>query len=331
MSDGIRIPGNEGFSRQQIEARRTEILEPYQKKIAYTRDARRAASQPTLFFSMHSCTPVFGNQPPRPWHIGIMSDGDWRIGDALIEFLEKETNFCIGRNQSYEINTATDYTIPVHAIGRSLPYVEIEIHQDLIGDEAGQQAWADLLTDIFPDGSTAKNTAPAVRSLREQVRQKLPDFTDAERRVAQTLLADYPVAGLETIARFAKRAGTSGPTILRFVSQLGFQTYADFQNALHEEIHIRLQGPLTHYPSASHPEKTDLTEQVSETMRANIATVSQALAQEDLREITALLSDVDRTAFFLGGRFSHILATYFHHYMRELHPKVRLVRDTSAT
>ena len=168
------------------------------------------------------------------------------------------------------------------------------------------------------------------RSLQEQVRQHLTRFTDAERRVAQALLADYPVAGLETVARFAKRAGTSSPTILRFVSRLGFHTYADFQNALHEEIHVRLQGPLTRYPARSQPAERDLAENVSRALGDNIARVGKSLQPDDLRDITALLCDVEHTVFFLGGRFSHLLASYFHHYMRELHPQVRLVRDTSA-
>jgi predicted N-formylglutamate amidohydrolase len=44
----------------------------------------------------------------------------------------------------------TDYTVPIHAEGRGLPYVEIEIRQDLIGDAAAQQAWAELLSGFLP-------------------------------------------------------------------------------------------------------------------------------------------------------------------------------------
>ena len=150
VSDGIRVPGNENLSAQEIAARENEILMPYQNAIARALDERKAAALPTLFFAMHSCTPVFGSQPPRPWHIGVMAVDDWRIGDELISLLEKETDFCIGRNQPYEINPATDYTVPVHAIGRGVPYVEIEIRQDLIGEESGQREWAALLSDIFP-------------------------------------------------------------------------------------------------------------------------------------------------------------------------------------
>ncbi|MEI2387694.1 N-formylglutamate amidohydrolase [Breoghania sp. JC706] len=150
VSDGVRVPGNENLSHEAIAARQNEILMPYQNAIARTLDDRQAAGLATVFFAMHSCTPVMGSMPPRPWHIGVMAVDDWRIGDELIALLEKETDFCIGRNQPYEINPETDYTVPVHAIGRGLPYVEIEIRQDLIGDEDGQREWAALLSDIFP-------------------------------------------------------------------------------------------------------------------------------------------------------------------------------------
>jgi predicted N-formylglutamate amidohydrolase len=43
-----------------------------------------------------------------------------------------------------------DYTVPVHCEARGIPYVEIELRQDLIGDAQSQQEWARLLADIFP-------------------------------------------------------------------------------------------------------------------------------------------------------------------------------------
>ncbi|MDT8854663.1 hypothetical protein RNZ50_06375 [Paracoccaceae bacterium Fryx2] len=84
-------------------------------------------------------------------------------------------------------------------------------------------------------------------SIQDQVRRELAEFTDAERRVARALLGEYPMAGLETVARLARRAGTSGPTILRFVGRLGFDNHAAFQDALRSEIQARLQSPLARY------------------------------------------------------------------------------------
>ena len=56
----------------------------------------------------------------------------------------------MGENEPYEVSDLTDYTVPVHAERRGLPYVEIEIRQDQIADPAGQAAWADRLARLLP-------------------------------------------------------------------------------------------------------------------------------------------------------------------------------------
>src|SRR4051812_27065723 len=98
---------------------------------------------------------------------------------------------------------------------------------------------------LMPRPKKNPKTAAEPPSIQDRVRQELQSLSDAERRVAHALLGEYPLAGLETVAKFAKRAGTSGPTILRFIGRLGFGNYAEFQDALRSEIHISLQGPLT--------------------------------------------------------------------------------------
>jgi predicted N-formylglutamate amidohydrolase len=39
----------------------------------------------------------------------------------------------------------TDYTVPAHGYARRLPYAEIEVRQDHLGDEDGVERVADLL------------------------------------------------------------------------------------------------------------------------------------------------------------------------------------------
>jgi predicted N-formylglutamate amidohydrolase len=122
---------------------------------------RRAAGQPTVIFCMHSCTPQLADDTgPRPWHIGVIAYRDWRIGDSLLALLETEPGLCVGRNEPYSVNMETDYTVPVHCEGRGLPYAEIEIRQDLIGDEAGQRRWAALLEPLLPR-SVERSEVPA--------------------------------------------------------------------------------------------------------------------------------------------------------------------------
>src|SRR5215472_4466670 len=86
-------------------------------------------------------------------------------------------------------------------------------------------------------------------SIAETIRGSLERLTPTERKPALALLANYPVAGLETVARFAKRAEVSGPTILRLVGKLGFASYPKFQHALRDELAVRLQSPLTKTPA----------------------------------------------------------------------------------
>ena len=172
--------------------------------------------------------------------------------------------------------------------------------------------------------------APAHLSLQDRVRKELPELSLAESRVARALLGEYPLAGLETVAKFAKRAETSGPTILRFVGRLGFASYAEFQEALRNEIQSRLQSPLTRYSAASRDGAADLYGEVSEALRRNIEGATSGLGRAEMAAIVGQLCDPRRNVFFLGGRFSWMLASYFHHYLRELRPGARVIRDSSA-
>ena len=151
QSDGTVVPANAALGPDAIRQREDEILRPYQDRIEQTLQARAAVVQPTVLFAMHSCTDRLRMDPrPRPWQIGVIADSDWRLGTALVDVLRAETTLCVGVNEPYTVNMAMDYTVPVHAEGKGLPYVEIEIRQDLIGDTAGQREWAHLLTRLFP-------------------------------------------------------------------------------------------------------------------------------------------------------------------------------------
>jgi DNA-binding MurR/RpiR family transcriptional regulator len=168
--------------------------------------------------------------------------------------------------------------------------------------------------------------------ISERVRRDLRKYTAAERRVAQSLLSDYPVAGLETVARFAIRAGTSGPTILRLVKRLGFNSYVEFQNRLRSEVQERLQGPLARYPSLrGWGEGGKVQERVGSALCRNIERVVRSVSPKEYAAITELLCDRRRAVFCLGGRFTQAIAAYFHHCLRELRPGVRLVREGSAS
>src|ERR1700704_1472999 len=96
------------------------------------------------------------------------------------------------------------------------------------------------------DLDVTNDTVPESR-VGELVRHRLASLSPAERKRARVLLASYPIAGLESVARFAERAGVSPPTVTRFITKLGFRGYPEFQEVIRHEVQARLSSPLARY------------------------------------------------------------------------------------
>ena len=160
LSELTEIPGNRDLSPAERTARVREILEPYHQRIEAELDRRQAAGRPTVLIAMHSFTPVFKGVA-RPWQIGVLYNRDARFAHALKALLEAEGDLTVGDNEPYAVSDLTDYSIPVHGEHRHLPYVEIEIRQDLIAEQAGQQAWASRLARLLPEAWRCLSATPA--------------------------------------------------------------------------------------------------------------------------------------------------------------------------
>jgi predicted N-formylglutamate amidohydrolase len=147
VSEDTQIPGNRDLSPADVTRRVEAIFRPYHDRIAAELDRRASLAIPTALIAVHSFTPVYRGVS-RPWHAGLLYNRDPRLGRALIRLLQQEGGLVIGDNEPYAVSDESDYTIPVHAERRGLPYAEIEIRQDLIADEAGQEVWAERMSRL---------------------------------------------------------------------------------------------------------------------------------------------------------------------------------------
>ena len=150
ISEATTIPGNEGLTREDRAARRTQIFEPYHRRIDEVIDQRIAAGRPTVLVSLHSFTPVYAGIA-RPWHVGTLYHRDRKLPPLLLKGFRAEGDLVVGDNEPYAVSDETDYTIPVHGEARGLINTGIEIRQDLITDESGQQQWAERLARILAE------------------------------------------------------------------------------------------------------------------------------------------------------------------------------------
>lgn len=145
ISEATPIPGNIGLDEAGRAARRAAIFEPYHGAIG-----RMIAARPrTVYVAMHSFTPVYLDQA-RPMQVAVLYNRNPRLSKALASLLREEGGLVVGENAPYRVSDESDYGVPVHAEGNGLDYLEIEIRQDLIADEAGQVEWAARLARLLP-------------------------------------------------------------------------------------------------------------------------------------------------------------------------------------
>ncbi|MEA3151884.1 MAG: hypothetical protein QOD56_2823 [Gammaproteobacteria bacterium] len=154
VGESIEIPGNIGLSRDEVAARRVEIFEPYHARVRDVLDERAAAGRPTILVAQHSMTNLFKGVR-REMHAAVLYNRDRRFAGLVLDGLRREGGLTIGDNEPYFVSDETDYTIPHHGEARGLPHVEIEIRQDLITHEAGQEEWARRLSRVLKDAEHA--------------------------------------------------------------------------------------------------------------------------------------------------------------------------------
>ncbi len=144
-SDRTAVPGNT-VTEPERKARWDEIHAPFHQEVALRLDkgARRIVA-------VHSYDPrrdVDG--ATRPWPIGLLA----RVANPLMAAMQRHLEAVdwvapLGLNEPYEIEDASDYTIPVHAEPRALPHVLVEVRNDYLRDARAVAKVADTLHAAF--------------------------------------------------------------------------------------------------------------------------------------------------------------------------------------
>ncbi|MCP3729003.1 N-formylglutamate amidohydrolase [Sphingomonas sp. MG17] len=141
VSDGHHISNNTAADRAERIAR---FHAPYHAAIAAEIRARR----PNLLVSVHSFTPRLelhdGND--RPWEIGILYNRDARASRLGIAHLTA-AGIVTGDNQPYS-GRVLNATMNRHAEANGIPYLGLEIRNDLIADAAGATRWTESCSHL---------------------------------------------------------------------------------------------------------------------------------------------------------------------------------------
>jgi len=164
-------------------------------------------------------------------------------------------------------------------------------------------------------------------AIRDRLTNGGVQLTRSDLKVARALLADYPAAGLNTVAQLAALADVSGPTVVRFVSRLGFDGFPDFQKALLGEVQARMNSPLAMIDAGkatSVPQEL-IYQEVIRSCVATLQTTAGMVPAADFDMAARLVSDPALRLHFIGGRFSDYLAGMLWQHMRLLRSDCHMV------
>lgn len=157
-------------------------------------------------------------------------------------------------------------------------------------------------------------------------------LTRAEKRLAESLLGNYPVSGLGSITTVAENAGVSTPTVARMVQKLGFKGYAEFQGRLHQELEATISNPIAkHDRWASNAPGLHILNRFADAITGNLRDTLSDLDTASFDHAATLLADRKRSIYFVGGRITGAIAEYFFTHMQVIRPKTSLMSSNSSS
>lgn len=159
--------------------------------------------------------------------------------------------------------------------------------------------------------------------MKQIIQQRLDDLTRSERQLANVLLQDYPIAGLQSITRLATAADVSTPTVIRMARKLGFDGFPDLQEALRAEVAEQIRNPISKrdaWPAA--PQTEHILHRFANAVAANLHHTLDRLDMATFDEVATLLADATRPVYVAGGRITRSNADYLFNHLQIIRPGV---------
>lgn len=141
-SENIVIPGNIGLGPDARSDRVEQIYRPFHQAVSDLLDRRSTGESEPVFVTIHSFTPTYFGKP-RTVELGVLHDDDARLADAMLA--QDHNGYIARRNDPYGPQDGVTHTLNLHGKARGLQNVMLEVRNDLIGGETGQQLWAERL------------------------------------------------------------------------------------------------------------------------------------------------------------------------------------------
>lgn len=178
----------------------------------------------------------------------------------------------------------------------------------------------------------ARTLPKASDTVRDLIRNNYDSLTQAERKLANFLLENYPASGLASITIVAAKAEASTATVARMVQKLGFKGYPQFHQALRDELEATISGPIKKREAwASDAPDSHLLNRFAASVMQNLGQTLSHVDRDRFDKTVKQLADSERQLFVVGGRITRALADYAFTHLQAIRPRVTNMTSSSAT
>lgn len=167
-----------------------------------------------------------------------------------------------------------------------------------------------------------------METVAEKVNSSIDSLSPASRRIARALLADYPSAGLGTTSSLAALAGSSSASVVRFCTQLGFNSFVEMQDRLRTELTTRSASPLIR--AEAETAGRDFSDEFSSsgTDRADLITRTfQQNPRSEIDRLVKMLTKVSNRVVVVGGHYSGLVGRVAQLQLSKVRPNVSFLED----
>ncbi|MBQ9066096.1 MAG: MurR/RpiR family transcriptional regulator [Clostridia bacterium] len=167
-------------------------------------------------------------------------------------------------------------------------------------------------------------------SLLTQIEEQYPKLSKSHKRIADYILRNYEKAAFFTAAKLGEETGISVSTVVRFATQMGFEGYPEFQDALRETI----KGKLTSTQRMAVADQQSTDEELLESVLAKdmemIKETLRTVSKEDFRQAAEAINHAKRI-YLIGVRSAASLASFMYFYLNQIYDDVHLITTNSSS
>ena len=159
--------------------------------------------------------------------------------------------------------------------------------------------------------------------------ENMDGFSKGQRQIARYLLTQYDKAAYMTAAKLGSEVSVSESTVVRFVIELGYAGYPEFQKALQELVRTKLTAVQRMEVTNHLIGKGDVLDKV---LMSDMDKIRRTLDGIDREAFNAAISSIvnARNVYIIGVRSSYSLAVSLNFYLRMIFDNVRLIETTSG-